>query len=109
MMVNTENNDKNMEEVVLNTRVSQYLLNQGADRKKKLRNVERNNEVLPKDEENQYTIHLNTVTYFILTQTMSVLGLKYGIKVRRVDVDLAGVNTQDLFEAIMVVGDVDQT
>ena len=32
-------------------------------------------------------VHINTVTYIILTQTMSVVGLnKYGIQVKRVDV-----------------------
>ena len=95
-----------VDKTVVNSRVSQYVLNKNADRKKKLKNMDRLKDIESKDKGNQFTVHVNTVTYFIMIQTISVLGQKYGIKVKRLDVDLTGNPTRDLFEAIMIVDGV---
>ena len=103
---NIDEESVNLDDTVVSSRVSQYILNKEADRKKKLKNMNRVNDVVPKDKGNQFTVRVNTVTYFIITQTISVLGLKYGIKVKRLDVDLSGNPTRDLFEATMIVDGV---
>ena len=87
----------------VNIKSRSYTLNAKALCKKKLKIIDRKYKILPKDKGNQYSVHLNTVTYFILIKSMDVLGQKYGLEVKRLDVDQTGSGTQTQLEVIMLI------
>ena len=105
--INVSSSVKGRRSVEVNIKTCSYTLNVKALCKKKLKIIDRKYKILRKDKGNQYSVHLSTVTYFILVKSMAVLGKKHGLKVKRLDVDQTGNDTQAQFEVIVLIGELE--
>ena len=87
-------------------RVSKFTLNMEKYNKELLKNMDGVNAINRKDKGNQFTIHLNTAVYFIIVRSIDMLEGKYGMTVRRRDVDKKGNGTKDQYDVTVAVGQV---
>ena len=62
------------------------------------------NDIERKDKGKQCTVHLNTVTFYIISGSISALGEQYGIEVKNNDIDLKGTEEKDQYNLSLVKG-----
>ena len=94
------------EKVTINVKIVPYVLNNRNLWANQLKNLTKKVKIDVKDNGNQYTIKVNTVTYMILIQKITTLGEKQGINIRRTDVDTVGQNVQAQFDLMITKGRV---
>ena len=102
-------NNSSVKENVVKFGVSKFALNMEKHNKESLKNLNCENVFKRKDKGNQFTIHLNTASYFIIVKSIATLGGRYGMTVKRIDVDKKGNGTKDQYDVTVNVGQVNVT
>ena len=95
-----------VKENVVKVGVSKFALNMEKHNKESLKNLDSENVFKRKDKGNQYTIHLNTTSYFIIVKSIAMLRGRYGMTVKRIDVDKKGNGTKEQYDVSVTVGQI---
>ena len=101
-----EVNNESFEESVVDVKVAQYILNNTKYCNDKLKCLDNQHEIKKLDQGKQFTVNVNSVTYFVIVKSLSALGKSQGVNIKRKGVDLMGTSTQAQFDVDLQVGDL---
>ena len=89
-------------------KIESFTINKKENLKKKLRNIERNNEFTAKDNGKQYVVLLNTITYQILVDNIMNFSNQLNVKIKKENNDRSGANIQQQFVLSIRCGNEDK-